>query len=84
MDLVRRQVLEPRSRGISEVKGEVADDDRVIRSSAQLTCSAIVIEPDRGIGLSRVLDEGGGLSKARGKRSSSNLPAEDTGARRLR
>ena len=38
VDLVRGQVLEPHSRGVSEVKGEVADDDRVVRRTAQLAC----------------------------------------------
>ena len=38
VDLIRRQVLEPRSCGVSEVKGEVADDDRVVRRTAQLAC----------------------------------------------
>ena len=84
MDLVRGQVLEPYSCGVSEVKGEVVDDDRVIRRTAQLTCQAVIVEPNRGIGFARVVDESGGLSKARGKRSNSNLPAEHPGARRLR
>jgi len=43
----------------------------------------VVVEPERGIGLSRVLDKGGGLTKTRGKGSSADLPAEHTGARRL-
>ena len=38
VDLVRGQVHEPRSRGVSKVKGKVADDDRVVRSTAQLAC----------------------------------------------
>ena len=83
MDLVCGQVLEPRSRGVSEVKREFADDDRVIRRTAQLTCQAVVVEPDCGIGLARVLDEGGGLSKAWGEGSGANLPTEHAGARRL-
>ena len=53
-------MLEPRSCGVSEVKGEVADDDCVVRRTAQLACYAVVVEPDRGIGLARVVDEGGG------------------------
>ena len=84
MDLVRGQVLEPRSRGVSEVKREFADDDRVVRRTSQLTCQAVVIEPDRGIGLSRVFDEDGGLSKERGQGSGMNLLAKHMGARRLR
>ena len=38
VDLVRGQVLEPRSCGISKVKGKVADDDHVVRRTAQLAC----------------------------------------------
>ena len=34
VDLVRRQVLEPRSCGVSKVKRKVADDDRVLRRAA--------------------------------------------------
>ena len=84
MDLIRGQVLEPRSCGVGKVKGKVVDDHGIIRYATQLACQAVVIEPDSGIGLARVLDEGGGLSKARGKRSDSNLPVEHPGARRLR
>ena len=84
MDLVREQMLKPRSCGVGEVKRKVADGDRVIRRTSQLTCQAVVVELDHGIDLSRVLDEGGGLSKARGKGSGANLPTEHTGARRLR
>ena len=55
MDLVRGKVLEPCSRGVSEVKGEVADDYGVISGAAQLACQAVVVEPDHGIGLAQVL-----------------------------
>ena len=34
VDLIRRQVLEPRSCGVSKVKRKVADDDRVLRRAA--------------------------------------------------
>ena len=84
MDLVRGQMLEPRSCGVGEVERKVADDHGVIRRVAQLACQVVGNEPDRGISLARVLDEGGGLSKARGKGSGTNLPAEHTGALRLR
>ena len=77
-------MLEPRSCGVSEVKRKVTDDHDIVRRTAQLACQAVVIEPDRGIGLARVLDEGGGLSKAWEEGSSANLPTEHAGARRLR
>ena len=84
MDLIRGQMLKARSCGVSKVKRKVADDHGVIRRTAQLACQAVVVEPDRGIGLARVLDEDGGLSKAWGKGSGTNLPAEHTSDRRLR
>src|SRR6185436_15329466 len=34
VDLIRRQVLEPRSCGVSKMKRKVADDDRVFRRAA--------------------------------------------------
>jgi hypothetical protein len=84
MDLIRGQVLEPRSCGVGKVKGKVADDHSIIRCATQLACQVVVVEPNRGIGLALVLDEGGGLSKAWGEGSGANLPTEHTGARRLR
>ena len=84
MDLIHGQTLDPRSCGIGKVKRDVADDHGVIRRTAQLACQAVVVEPDRGIGLARVLDEGGGLSKAWGEGSGANLLTEHAGARRLR
>src|SRR6185295_8717344 len=36
VDLIRRQVLEPRSCGVSKMKRKVADDDRILRRAAQL------------------------------------------------
>ena len=84
MDLVHGQMLEPRSRGVSEVERKVADDHGVVRCTAQLACQAVVVEPDHGVGLSLVLDEGGGLAKVWGKGSGANLPTEHTGAWRLR
>ena len=68
MDLIRGQVLEPHSCGVGKVKRKVKDDHGIIRRTAQLACQAVVVEPDRGIGLTRVLDEGGGLSKAWGEK----------------
>ena len=38
VDLVRGQVLEPRSCGVRKVKGKVADDNRIFRCTAQLAC----------------------------------------------
>ena len=52
MDLIRGQMLEPRSCGIGKVKREVADDHGVIRCAAQLACQAVIVEPDRGVCLS--------------------------------
>ena len=63
---------------------KVATDDGIVSRTAQLARQAVVIEPEPGIRLSRVLGEGGGLAKARGKQSSTDFPAEHTGARRLR
>ena len=60
MDLVRGEVLEPCSRRVCEVQRKVADDHGVVSRAAQLTSQAVVIEPERGTGLSRVLDEGVG------------------------
>ena len=34
VDLIRRQVLEPRSCGVSKMKRKVADDDHVLRRAA--------------------------------------------------
>ena len=84
MDLIRAKKLEPHSCGFGKVKRKVADDHGVIRRTAQLACQAVVVEPDRRIGLARVHDEGGGLSKAWGGGSGANLPTEHAGARRLR
>ena len=84
MDLIHGQMLEPHSCGVGEVERKVADDHGVVRLTGQLACHALVVEPDRGVGLSRVLDEGGGLAKAWGKGSGANLPTEHTGARGLR
>ena len=36
VDLIRGQVLEPRSCGVSKMKRKVADDNRVFRRTAQL------------------------------------------------
>ena len=52
MNLVRGQMLEPRSCGVGEVERKVADDHGVVRCAAQLACQAVVVEPDRGVGLS--------------------------------
>jgi hypothetical protein len=38
VDLIRRQVIEPRSCGVSKMKRKVVDDDRVLRRAAQLAC----------------------------------------------
>jgi hypothetical protein len=38
VDLAGRQLLEPRPRRVCEVQGDVADDDLVAGSSAQLAC----------------------------------------------
>ena len=64
MDLIRRQVLEPRSCGVGKVKRKVADDHGVIRRTAQLACQVVVVEPEPEIRLPRVLGECGGLPKA--------------------
>ena len=84
MDLIRGQMLEPCSCGVGKVKRKVADDHGVICRVAQLASQAVVVEPECGIGLARVLDEGGGLSEVWGKWSGANLPTEHACARRLR
>ena len=38
MDLVREQVLEPRSCGVSKMKGKVEDDNCIFWCTAQLVC----------------------------------------------
>ena len=84
VDLACRQVLEPRSCGVCKVQRKVAEDYDVVGRAAQLAGQAVVVEPKPGIGLSQVFGESGGLPKAPGKWSSADLPAEHTGARRLR
>ena len=84
VDLIGGKMFKPHARRIRKVQRKVANDDGVISHAAQLACQAVVVEPEPGICLSRVLGEGGGLPKARGKRSSVDFPAEYTGSRRLR
>ena len=62
---------------------KVANDDGIVSRTAQLARQAVVVEPEPGIRLSRVLGERGGLPKAWGEWSSADFPAEHTGARRL-
>ena len=59
-------MLEPCLSGVFQVQGEVADDHQVVGRTAQLASEAIVVEPERGVRLSRILGHGGGLSEARG------------------
>jgi hypothetical protein len=41
-------MLEPRSRRVGEVQGQVADDEFIGGGSAQLACQAVVVEPYAG------------------------------------
>ena len=84
VDLVGWKMLEPCSCRVCEVQRKVADDDRVVSRAAQLARQAIVVEPEPGIRLPRVLGECGGLPKAWGEGSGTDIPAKHTGARRLR
>jgi hypothetical protein len=84
MNLAGLQVLEPRSRRVSEVQWQVADDGFVGGGSAQLTCQAVVIEPYTGVRLPRVLVDRRGLAEALWKAHRADLPAEHTGSRGLR
>ena len=84
VDLIGGKMFEPHARRIRKVQRKVANDDGVITHAAQLACQTVVVEPEPGIRLSRVLGEGGGLPKVWGKRSSADFSAEYTGARRLR
>jgi hypothetical protein len=67
MDLAGRQVLEPRTRRVGEVQGEVADDDLVTGGPAQLARKAVVVEPYAGVCFPVVLGDGRGLAEALGK-----------------
>ena len=84
VDLVRGEVLEPCSRRVCEVQRKVADNYGVVSSAAQLASQAVVIEPEPEISFSRVLGEGGGLTKVWREWSHADFPAEHTGARRPR
>ena len=77
--LARGKVFEPCPR-VCKVQRKVADDHGIVGRATQLACQAVVIEPERGIGLPRVLDEVCRLTKAWGEQSSANFPAEHTGA----
>jgi hypothetical protein len=83
MSLAGRQVLEPRPRRIGEVQRQVADDDLIGGSSAQLACHAVVIEPYAGVRLSRVVVDRRGLAEALREAHRVDLPAEHTGSRGL-
>jgi hypothetical protein len=79
-----QQVLEPCSRRVSEMQGEVADDNLVAGGSAQLTLQAVVVEPHTGIRHPIVLDDCRGLAETLGEGCRADLPAEHTGSRGLR
>ena len=66
VDLVGRKMLKPCSGRVCEVQRKVADDNRVVTRAAQLARQAVVVEPEPGVRLSRVLGEGDGLPKAGG------------------
>ena len=83
VDLACGKVFEPCPHRVHEVQREVAVDHGVVCRAAQLASQAIVVGPEPGIGLSRVLGECGGLTKAWGERSGADFSAEHTGARRL-
>jgi hypothetical protein len=83
VDLAGRQVLEPRSRRVGEVQGEVTDDDLVGGGPTQLTCQAVVVEPHTGVRLPVVLDNRRGLAEALGEAHRADLQAEHTGSRWL-
>ena len=84
VDLVRKKVFEPCPRRDCEVQRKVADNHGVVGSATQLASQAVVVEPEPEISFSRVLGEGGGLTKAWREWSHADFPAEHTGARRPR
>jgi hypothetical protein len=51
MNLVPRQVLEPRARGIAEVERQVLDDEEVVGRSPGVACELVVLEPYVGVGV---------------------------------
>ena len=78
VDLVGRKMLQPRACRICEMQRKVANDDGIISRTAQLACQAVVVEPEPGIRLSRVFDEGGGLSKAWGGNGAARISRLNT------
>jgi hypothetical protein len=77
-------VLEPRSRRVGEVQGEVADDNLVVGGPVHLTCQTVVVEPHAGVRLPVVLDDHCGLAEALGEALRADLPAEHAGSRWFR
>jgi hypothetical protein len=49
IDLVARQVLEPRACGIAEVERQVLDDEQVIGRSPGVARESVVLEPYTGV-----------------------------------
>ena len=66
MDLIGGKMFEPSARGVCQVQRKVANDDGVVSRTAQLAHQVVVVEPEPGVRLSRVLGEGDGLPKAGG------------------
>jgi hypothetical protein len=51
VDIVARQVLELRARGVTEVKRQVLDDEEVVGRSPSVACEPVVLEPYAGVGV---------------------------------
>jgi hypothetical protein len=66
------------------VQWQVADDELVGASSAQLACQEIVVDPPTRVRHTRVLVDRGGLAEALREARRADLPAEHTGPRGLR
>ena len=75
VDLARGQVFKPCPHRVCKVRTKVADDHGIVSRTAQLARQTVVVEPEPGIGLSRVLGEGGGLMKAWGGMEQHRFPS---------
>jgi hypothetical protein len=51
IDLVPRQVFEPRACRVAEVERQVLDDEEVVSRSTGVACEPVVLEPHAGVGV---------------------------------
>jgi hypothetical protein len=64
-DAIGREILKPGSRGVSQEDWEILNDEIVVNSATSSASEAIVLQPDPGVRLPRILGEAVGRSKAR-------------------